>query len=142
MHRWEDGFAVLEVVQAGQLATGSDVAEICLGRVICRDAGRHDEAGTALLRRGLQEGLSKQCVGVHVAHSGERIAPAIVRKEASRFRTPTGGDEGVVKRHLSLVRWCQPLCSLQVGIQVVKQNTFAQPLDALTTLGLVPGRGH
>src|SRR4051812_92951 len=65
-----------------------------------------------------------------------------MHKKTGRFCTSASSDERLVERHLRFVWWGQSLRTLQVRVQVVQQHTFTQPFDALTTLGLVLGRGH
>ena len=100
--------AVLEVVEAGNAASGGDGVEERLGGVVggdaggltCRPSGKVGAGETALLAPAtdqLGNGLGKQGVEIDVADAGEREALAVVGEQAGAFRAALGHDEVAVE---------------------------------------------
>ena len=82
-----------EIVKAHQPSITGDGIEIPLGAVVAGDARGHDQPCPATWADQIQKQFGEQGIGVHIAHAGQRIAPAVVGIEAGGLGAAPGGDE-------------------------------------------------
>ena len=139
MHTGEDAAAVLEVVQAGQVAAPHQVGEeLAIGEV-GGDAGRDDDARAAARRQQAAIQLGEDRVGVHVAHAAQRVAPRRARRKwlshsarrnAARYSAHTAGalacKAAIALRRASAVA-AAATCELAGSLRPPK-NSFSSSL--------------